>query len=111
MQLETKKYLTDIVLSIHHIQLFLVDTPHFLAYQADLKTKRAVERELAIIGEAMTKIIKIETITIQNDKQIIALRNRLVHAYDSINDEMIWGIIQRHLPLLKQEVEELLKTL
>ncbi len=109
MRIETQKYLADILLSIEHITLFLADIPHFLTYQTDLKTKRAVERELAIIGEAMTQMAKIETIDIQNAKQIIALRNRLVHAYDSINDEMIWGIIQRHLPLLKQEIEELLK--
>ncbi len=74
MRVESKKYLMDILLSIQHITQFLADIPHFLSYQADLKTKSAVERQLAIIGEAMTQMAKIETIDIQNAKQIIALR-------------------------------------
>jgi uncharacterized protein with HEPN domain len=60
---------------------------------------------LAIIGEALNQLRKIEpAIEIENDKQIIAFRNRLVHAYDSIDNSIVWVIINRHLSLLKAEI-------
>jgi uncharacterized protein with HEPN domain len=71
--------------------------------------RRAVERELEIIGEAMNRISKLEALDIQYYKQIISLRNQIIHSYDNIDDATIWGIVVKHLPILKQEVEELLK--
>jgi len=35
--------------------------------------------------------------------------NRIIHAYDAVDDNMIWEIVVKHLPLLKKEVEALLK--
>jgi hypothetical protein len=48
-------------------------------------------------------------ILIENDKQIVAFRNRLVHAYDSLDNSIVWVILNRHLKPLKSEVENLLK--
>jgi len=60
---------------------------------------------LAVIGEALNHIRKIEpAIEIENDKQIIAFRNRLIHAYDSIDNSIVWVIINRHLSILKAEI-------
>jgi len=42
--------------------------------------------------------------TLENITQIIGLRNRIIHAYDSIDDTVIWAIIIKHLPSLKKEV-------
>jgi len=44
-----------------------------------------------------------------NAKQIIGTRNRIIHGYDSVSDDMIWSIVINHLPKLKMEVEELMK--
>jgi uncharacterized protein with HEPN domain len=41
-------------------------------------------------------------------RKIIGFRNVLVHGYDAIDDQIVWDTIQQHLPVLKQEVEELL---
>jgi len=72
--------------------------------------RRAIERELEIIGEALNRIEKLNpTINITSKKQIINMRNRVIHGYDKIDDEIIWGVLVRHLPLLKIEVLELLK--
>jgi uncharacterized protein with HEPN domain len=58
----------------------------------------------------MNKLGKIEPdLHISNKKQIINMRNRVIHSYDSIDNEIVWGTILRHLPILKQEVEELIK--
>ena len=72
--------------------------------------RRAVEREFEIIGEAMNRIEKIEPeIEISSKKQIINMRNRVIHGYDKIDDEIVWGIIIRHLPTLRIEISKLLK--
>lgn len=48
---------------------------------------------------------------IKNSNRIIATRNRIIHSYDSISVEIIWAIVKRELPKLKEEVATLLKTL
>lgn len=81
----------------------------FNIYDKDRKTQSAVERQLVIIGEALNKFKKLEPkIEIENDKQIIAFRNRLVHAYDSLDNSIVWAIMSKHLKPLKLEVENLM---
>ena len=71
--------------------------------------RRAIEREFEIIGEAMNRISKVDPdISISSSRQIISMRNRVIHGYDAVDDEIVWGTIQRHLPLLKSEIQELL---
>jgi uncharacterized protein with HEPN domain len=81
MKLESKKYLSDIEYSIGLIEEFLKDYS-FTEYQVDLKTKSAVERQLGIIGEAVNNYKKVEDVELSYSKEIIAFRNRLIHAYD-----------------------------
>ncbi|MEM9672615.1 MAG: DUF86 domain-containing protein [Cyclobacteriaceae bacterium] len=108
---EAKKYLSDILQAIELIEGFTVGHNSFSDYQQDLKTKSAVERQLGIIGEAVNQYRKIqEQPELTNVRQIIATRNRLIHSYDSIDDTIVWAIIQKHLPVLKSEVLENLKN-
>jgi uncharacterized protein with HEPN domain len=108
MRPESKKYLSDIDYSIGLIEDFLDDLT-FHKYQDDLKTKSAVERQLGIIGEAVNNYKKLENLELSHSREIIAFRNRLIHAYNSLEDEIIWAIVKRHLPLLKEEIIVLLK--
>jgi uncharacterized protein with HEPN domain len=103
------KYLSDILMAIQLIEDFTKGITDFNSYDQDRKTQSAVERQLAIIGEALNQLRKSESGTqIENDKQIVALRNRLVHAYDSIDNSIVWVIISKHLTPLKIEVEKLI---
>jgi uncharacterized protein with HEPN domain len=52
---------------------------------------------------------KDETITISNSRKIVDLRNRIIHGYDTVSDETIWGIVIKHLPTLQMEIDALLK--
>ena len=99
-------WLEDISRSIDEIFDFLPEKRDFSEFQKDLKTKKAVERNLEIIGEAVNRIsnYKNSEIIIQNAKQIVGTRNRIAHEYDTISDEVIWTIIIRELPKLKQEI-------
>jgi uncharacterized protein with HEPN domain len=60
MDINIKTWLLDIQQSIEEIFEFLGDHRDFFAYQQDLKTKKAVERNLEIIGEAVSRILKID---------------------------------------------------
>jgi uncharacterized protein with HEPN domain len=111
MDNEIKVWLYDILNAISEIDSFFHGIPkEFALYQNDLRTKRAVERNIEIIGEAMNRILKRDnSIVIANSRKLVDTRNRIIHAYDAVSDDIIWGIIIRHLPVLKIEVENLLK--
>jgi len=110
MKHEVRKFLYDIKESIESIENYLDGKRDFNIYITDKMLRRAVEREFEIIGEAMSRIEKIDTkIEISSKKQIINMRNRVIHGYDKIDNEIIWGTIVRHLPNLKREVEFLLR--
>jgi len=106
-----KTWLFDIMSAINEIEGFFADRQKiFTEYQQDIRTKRAVERNIEIIGEATNRILKYnKNIVISNSRKIIDTRNRVIHGYDSISDETIWGIVIRHLPILKKEVQNLLE--
>lgn len=68
-----------------------------------------MERNIEIIGEAMSRILKVNPqIEISNSRKIVDARNKLIHGYDEISDDVIWGIVVNNLPILKSEVENLL---
>ncbi|HMI66390.1 MAG TPA: HepT-like ribonuclease domain-containing protein [Cyclobacteriaceae bacterium] len=105
-----KKFLSDIAYSIELIENFTNGINSFEQYSKDIKTKGAVERHLGIIGEALNKFLKESTTNdVKNAVQIISLRNRLIHSYDSVDDSIIWSILIRHLRPLKEEINNKLK--
>ncbi|MCA1758381.1 MAG: DUF86 domain-containing protein [Bacteroidales bacterium] len=105
------KWLYDIRNAINEIDGYFVNVPlDFTHYKNNTILKRAVERDLEIIGEAVKRILKNDpNFPIENARRIVGLRNQIIHAYDNISDENIWAIIIKHLPLLKKEVEDNIK--
>ena len=100
-----KKYLSDILRAIDLIDQFSTATVTYSDYLTDLKTQSAIERQLSIIGEAVNKFDKLyPDLSLENARKIVGFRNRLIHAYDAVDPSMIWAIIQKYLPLLKDEV-------
>lgn len=84
------KWLYDIKMCIEETEGFLTgEEKDFFKYRNNLMLKRAVERNLEIIGEAVNRIItrdKSFTEKISNEKAIIGLRNQVIRAYDTISD-------------------------
>ncbi len=109
MDRTVKKWLFDILLSIERIDTFIGSPKLFDNYQNNIQLQQAVERNLEIIGEAMSKILnRFPEIAITQARKIVDTRNKIIHGYDEIEPENIWAIIINHLPVLKQEVEKLL---
>jgi uncharacterized protein with HEPN domain len=109
MDIRIQTWLLDIFQCIEEINEFIPEDRDFNAYKNDLKTKKAVERNLEIVGEAVSRILKIDPdFKLENAKNIIGTRNRIIHSYDNISDEVIWTIVCRELIDLKVQVELLL---
>jgi uncharacterized protein with HEPN domain len=101
------KYLSDIIHAIELIEDFIASISNYNEYVSDLKTQSAVERQLGIIGEAVNKFDSLNPeFSLENAKKIVGFRNRLIHAYDAVDSSMIWVIIKRHLPPLKEEITQ-----
>ena len=107
MKTEAYSYLKDIEIAATSIFEFLKDCPTFEIYLSDKKTRRAVEREFEIIGEAMNKLLKLEpTINISNARLLIDFRNFVIHEYNRIDNNIMWAAIQDKLPTLLKEVQK-----
>jgi uncharacterized protein with HEPN domain len=111
MDSEIKTWLKDIEQAIAEINSFIPEVKKFNDFKNDLKTKRAVERNIEIIGEAMSRILKTHPeIAITNSRKIIDTRNRIIHGYDTVSEDILWGIIIKNLPQLDVEVKYLLNS-
>lgn len=109
MQPKLLKYILDIESVIEEIETIKQKTQSdFNKFFDDIILQRAIERDLEIIGEAMRKILELDpNIQITAAKNIIGLRNIISHAYDSVEPEMLWGIIQKNIPVLADEIRKL----
>ena len=110
MNPEIKTWLYDILQSIEEIEMYFQGKQRiFKEFENDMKTRRAVERNLEIIGEAINRIMKADpTMNLSNSRKIVDTRNRIIHGYDTVTVEVIWGIIINHLPILRKEVSDFL---
>lgn len=110
MKLEVNKLLFDIKTAIDSINSYLGERRDFFEYKQNKQLRRAVEREIEIIGEAVNRLLKnYPEVKIENGRQIVDTRNFVIHAYDAVDDVIVWGIITNHLPKLLAEVEKLLE--
>lgn len=110
MSEEELKYLEDIRMAIAELQEFIGRKKNFNLFNNNQMLKRATERQFEIIGEAIKNLNTLNSsIEIKYSKQIIGLRNRIIHSYDSIDYEWLWTIIIKDIPELKREIIALMK--
>lgn len=105
-----KKHLQDILIAIEEIDNFFGSEPkHYDDFYSNICLRRAVERNIEIIGEAMNRILKSnKEIAITNSRKIVDARNYIIHGYDSLSVDILWSMVINHLPKLKNEVITLL---
>lgn len=108
--LEVLKCLFDIVEACKMLEQFTAGKV-FEDYQADPMLRSAVERQFEIVGEALNQAIRLDPTLVNRISEtgrIIAFRNRLIHTYASVADEVVWGVLETKLSVLRREVEGLL---
>lgn len=111
MPKQTKKLLFDIQTACHEISAFLAGKTHD-DYLRDLQLRRAVERDLEIIGEALTQLRQLDLSTfdrIPDASLIVGMRNRLIHGYATVNSTLVWDAVTEDLPPLQIVVQQLLQ--
>jgi uncharacterized protein with HEPN domain len=106
------KLLYDIKMAIDEIDsYFETEAKTYENYRTNSLLRRAIERNLEVIGEAMNRFLKENPdFKIENAVKIIGLRNQIIHGYDSISDENIWGIVTLNIPKLKSKVNSLINN-
>jgi uncharacterized protein with HEPN domain len=112
-QLDIRKYIFDINEACELLLQFTAGKT-FSDYSTDAMLRSAVERQFEIIGEALSQALRLDPSLpsrINNTGRIIAFRNRLIHGYSSVADEIVWGILQANLSTLQKEVAAFMKEL
>lgn len=75
--------------------------------------KSAVERQFEIIGEALNALSRIDPQTaaaIPDLARIVAFRNVLIHGYATVDDRLVWGVVEGKLPVLQSTCERFLQS-
>ena len=100
-----KKLLLDIEQAALGIDVHLEGRRIFEEFASNITKKRAIKRELEIIGEATNNLLKVDpTMKLSFARQIVNLRNRVIHAYDTVDETIIWKVIMKDIPVLLAEV-------
>jgi uncharacterized protein with HEPN domain len=110
MQPEARKLLYDIQLAADRIDRFCAGKT-FAQYQSDEMLRAAIERQFGIIGEALARLAKADpgaAAAIPDSGKIIAFRNILIHGYATVDDQIVWGVIENHLSALRGAIGRLL---
>ncbi len=110
MRPEVKKYLFDVLTACEAIMDF-VEGKGLADYDTDLMLRSAVERQLMIVGEALNAARRLDesiVVAIPEVRDIIQLRNIIVHGYAVVENVTIWGIVQADVPDLCARVKAML---
>ena len=110
MKDNTYTYLHDIIQTGKAIKQFIAGCS-FEEYTENELVRSAVERKFEIMGEAINRIYKEEPDTlsqVRDYRDIISFRNILIHGYDTIDDLIVWGVVDEDLDNLIKDVEKLL---
>lgn len=104
------KYLQDILDAIEEMEGYFVGYPkRFDVFEKDLLRRSGVERKVEIMGEAINRILKKDPeFPLPDAKEVVKTRNRVIHGYDSVEPEFLWGLVLRHIPKLKADIKAIL---
>ncbi len=110
MRPESRKYLWDALHAADRIAQFVSDKS-FDAYAEDDLLRSAVERQFEIVGEVLTQLRKVDAETaaiVPELPRIVAFRNILIHGYATVDDRIVWGVVEGSLPALRGALKKLL---
>lgn len=113
MKRDPRAFLSDVIEAGQAI-LQAVDGISLDDYSNSRLIRSSVEREFITIGEALTQLSQREEALfreIEPAPQIISFRNKLTHEYITINNQLVWGVIQANLPALIDQCRGLLDRL
>ncbi len=104
-------YLLDVLEAARLLQTF-VEGVDWDTFENDLMRRAAVMRQLEIMGEAARRLSEETRLELSEIpwRQIIGMRNRLIHGYDDVDLAIVWDTIQNDLPLVVAQLEQVVPT-
>lgn len=112
MKNHVNKRLFDALNACQAIEAFVAEKT-FADYESNLMLRSAVERQFEIIGEALHQaeaLVPELSEQLPELRRIVGMRNRIIHGYDSVDDELLWQTIRAHIPNLSQRLAQLLQA-
>lgn len=110
MRPETKKYLEDIAQAAELITQFtggksspIIRKTRCCAPRSNGNSRLSARRWSN--SQSATRAVAAR---IGEYQRIIAFRNVLIHAYNNVDDLLVWGVVESKLPALRQDVAALL---
>ena len=102
-------YLNHILGAVAEVESFTAEGR--AGFMADRKTQSAVVRQLEIVGEAVKNLSKSLTESAPGIpwRQIAGARDRLIHAYFSVDLDAVWSMVEQDLPVLRVQVQAILE--
>jgi uncharacterized protein with HEPN domain len=110
MHADAKKLLWDAQKAAQRVARFTAGKS-FADYERDELLRSAVERQLEIVGEALNRLRRVDpatAATIRDIDRIVGFRNIVIHGYATLDDRIVWGIVESYLPTLGTELDALL---
>jgi uncharacterized protein with HEPN domain len=111
MPRDQRAYLTDIIAACDAIA-GAVHGLDVATYQANRLVRSSVEREFIIIGEAIAALARVAAETfdaITHARRIVDFRNQLTHEYPTVDDALVWAIVETDVRVLRRECAALLE--
>ena len=113
MPRDTRVYLSDIIDSCNAI-ISAVKGLELAGYKSNRLVRSSVEREFIIIGEAITALARVAPNvfdSITRARRVVDFRNQLTHEYPTVDDAIVWAIIEHDVPILRRECTSLIKSI
>jgi uncharacterized protein with HEPN domain len=113
MPRDPRKLLEDIRQAVSRVEQFTASTTAE-DYLASELLQSAVERQFEIAAEALNRLLKLSpdlATRLTEYRRIIDFRNLLSHGYDLVDPAIVWGVVEKDIPVLRREVEDLLALL
>ena len=110
MHADARKFLWDAQRAAERVARFTAGRS-FADYVHDELLRSAVERQLEIVGEALNRLRRVDpetAATIRDLDRIVGFRNIVVHGYATLDDRIVWGIVESHMQLLRAQLDELI---
>jgi uncharacterized protein with HEPN domain len=87
------------------IEKFKSAVHSFEDYEKNILVKSAVQWQISVIGEALNNALKMDdTLNISNARKVVNMRNKLIHGYDDVEDNVVWNVIVKYIPMLTNEI-------
>jgi uncharacterized protein with HEPN domain len=103
MQPEVEKRILDALAACERIEEFTAGLD-YNGFSSSALVRSAVERQFEIIEEALNKASSLDSTLsrqVPEIPRIVGLRNRLIHGYDAVDDQLVWDIVQTKIGRLR----------